>query len=78
MIHFVRSNFVRSDDCVIFRDLVARLGADQSKVAGFVYMLFRAKSIERIGDHAMHIAGATNLKATGHGPPARTGAPRTR
>ena len=68
VIHFVRSNFARSDDCVILRDLVARLGADQSQVVGSVQVLIRAKSIERIGDHATHIAGAANLKATGHRP----------
>jgi phosphate transport system protein len=52
----------------IFRDLVSRMGADQSQVVGFVHLLFCAKNIERIGDHATHIAEAAYLKATGHRP----------
>jgi len=55
---------------VIFRDLVSRMGADQTQVVGFVHLLFCAKNIERIGDHATHIAEAAYLKATGHRPEA--------
>lgn len=55
---------------VIFRDLVSRMGADPTQVVGFVHLLFCAKNIERIGDHATHIAEAAYLKATGHRPEA--------
>ena len=52
----------------IFRDLVSRMGADPSQVIGFVHLLFCAKNIERIGDHATHVAEAAYLRATGHLP----------
>lgn len=49
----------------VFRDLVARMGSEQAHVIGFVHLLFCAKNIERIGDHATHIAEAAYLRATG-------------
>jgi phosphate transport system protein len=52
----------------IFHDLVARLSIDATQAIGFVHLLFCAKNIERIGDHATHIAEATYLIATGHRP----------
>lgn len=52
----------------IFRDLVSRMGADPTQVIGYVHLLFCAKNIERIGDHAAHIAEAAYLKATGRQP----------
>ena len=52
----------------IFRDLVSRMGAEPSQVIGFVHLLFCAKNIERIGDHATHVAEAAYLRATGHLP----------
>lgn len=52
----------------IFRDLVARMGADSSQVIAFVHLLFCAKNIERVGDHAAHIAEAAYIKATGRQP----------
>lgn len=55
---------------VVFRDLVSRMGADPSQVIGFVHLLFCAKNIERIGDHATHIAEAAYVTATGHRPEA--------
>lgn len=52
----------------VFRDLVSRMSSDSSQVVGFVHLLFCAKNIERIGDHATHIAEAAYLTATGHRP----------
>jgi phosphate transport system protein len=66
----VREQDERIDELhtVIFRDLVARMGGEQAQVVGFVHLLFCAKNIERIGDHATHIAEAAYLMATGHRP----------
>jgi phosphate transport system protein len=52
----------------MFRDLVARLGSDPAQTIGYVHLLFCAKNIERIGDHAVHVAEASYLIATGHVP----------
>jgi phosphate transport system protein len=52
----------------IFRDLVARMGADSSQVIAYVHLLFCAKNIERVGDHAAHVAEAAYVKATGNQP----------
>ena len=52
----------------VFRDLVTRMSGDQAQVVGYVHLLFCAKNIERIGDHATHIAEAAYLKATGRRP----------
>jgi phosphate transport system protein len=52
----------------IFQDLVSRLSIDPTQTIGFVHLLFCAKNIERIGDHATHIAEAAYLIATGHRP----------
>jgi phosphate transport system protein len=52
----------------IFRDIVSRMTADPSQTVGFVHLLFCAKNIERIGDHATHIAEAAYLIATGTEP----------
>jgi len=52
----------------IFRDLVARLSVDPTQTIGFVHLLFCAKNIERIGDHATHIAEAAYQIATGRRP----------
>jgi phosphate transport system protein len=52
----------------IFRDLVARMGADTSQVIAFVHLLFCAKNVERVGDHAAHVAEAAYVKATGRQP----------
>lgn len=53
---------------VIFRDIVARMSNEQAQVLNFVHLLFCAKNIERIGDHATHVAEAAYLTATGHWP----------
>ena len=52
----------------IFRELVSRTSGDEEQVIGFVHLLFCAKNIERVGDHAAHIAEAAYLIATGHPP----------
>lgn len=52
----------------IFADLVSGLKVDPAQAIGFVHLLFCAKNIERIGDHATHIAEAAYLIATGHRP----------
>lgn len=52
----------------IFRELVSRTSGDQGQVVGYVHLLFCAKNIERVGDHAAHIADATYLLATGQLP----------
>jgi len=53
----------------IFRELVSRMSADQTDVINFVHLLFCAKNIERIGDHATNIAEAAYFKVTGQRPP---------
>lgn len=52
----------------VFRELVSRTRGKQPQVVGFVHLLFCAKNIERVGDHAAHIAEAAYLLATGHLP----------
>jgi phosphate transport system protein len=52
----------------VFRAIVDRMTQDQGQVLGLVHLLFCAKNIERIGDHATHIAEAAYLTATGHRP----------
>ena len=52
----------------VFRAIVDRMTQDQAQVLGLVHLLFCAKNIERIGDHATHIAEAAYLTATGHRP----------
>ncbi len=49
----------------IFKDLVGRLSQDSAQAVGLVHLLFCAKNIERIGDHATHIAKAAYVIATG-------------
>ncbi len=51
-----------------FQDLVTRMSTEQSQGIGFVHLLSCAKNIERIGDHATHIAEAVYLKVTGQRP----------
>lgn len=52
----------------VFRELVSRTRGKQPQVVGYVHLLFCAKNIERVGDHAAHIAEAAYLLATGHPP----------
>jgi phosphate transport system protein len=53
---------------VLFGELVAQLSSDPAQAVGLVHLLFCAKNIERIGDHATHIAEAAYRIATGHKP----------
>jgi phosphate transport system protein len=52
----------------VFAAIVARMAEDRTHVLGLVHLLFCAKNIERIGDHAAHIAEAAYLTATGERP----------
>jgi phosphate transport system protein len=52
----------------VFGAIVKRMSEDQAHVLGLVHLLFCAKNIERIGDHASHIAEAAYLTATGSRP----------
>ncbi len=52
----------------VFRELVARTQGDRAQVVGFVHLLFCAKNIERVGDHAAHVAEAAYTLATGSQP----------
>ncbi len=70
-----RALIVRTQDEIIdalytevFTDLVSKLTADPAQAIGFVHLLFCAKNIERVGDHATHIAEAAYFIATGHRP----------
>jgi len=49
----------------LFKKILVRMTADQAHVVGFVHLLFCAKNIERVGDHAANIAEAAYLAATG-------------
>lgn len=53
----------------IFQDIVARMSTEQTQVIDYVHLLFCAKNIERIGDHATHIAEAAYFTVTGTRPP---------
>lgn len=52
----------------LFRELVNRLSMSPAQAVGLVHLLFCAKNLERIGDHATHIAEAAYVIATGHKP----------
>lgn len=52
----------------VFRTIVDRMSQDHAQVLGLVHLLFCAKNIERIGDHATHIAEAAYTTTTGHRP----------
>jgi len=53
----------------IFRDIIARMSGEQLEVVDYVHLLFCAKNIERIGDHATHIAEAAYFTVMGQRPP---------
>ena len=67
----VRDQDVKIDEyyASIFGELVDRLGAEPTQAVSFVHLLFCAKNIERIADHATYIAEAAYLIATGLQPP---------
>lgn len=53
---------------LLFREIVARMGGESNPTINFVHLLFSAKNIERVGDHAAHVAEAAYIKATGREP----------
>ena len=53
----------------IFKDIASRMSTDQTQIIDYVHLLFCAKNIERIGDHATHIAEAAYFTVTGQRPP---------
>ena len=61
----------RNDDAVdelheqLVRDLLTRMSQDPSLTAGGAQLLFMAKNLERIGDHATNIAEMVCYEATG-------------
>lgn len=52
----------------VFREIVSKTRGDRAQVVGFVHLLFCAKNIERVGDHAAHIAESAFQLATGRPP----------
>ena len=54
----------------IFRELLTYMMEDPRNISACTHLLFSAKNIERIGDHATHIAEAAYVTATGHRPEA--------
>jgi phosphate transport system protein len=55
----------------LFRDFVSQTGGNHIHVLCFVHLLFCAKNIERVGDHATHIAEAAYQLVEGHPPAER-------
>lgn len=53
----------------LFRKILTYMSTNQTYIVGFVHLLFCAKNIERVGDHATNIAEAAYLAATGMLPP---------
>ncbi len=53
---------------LLFREIVAHMGEGSMPTIHFVHLLFTAKNIERVGDHAAHVAEAAYIKATGRRP----------
>jgi len=49
----------------IVAEVVTLLAEDRANVGDFVHLLFCVKNIERIADHAVNVARAAHLKATG-------------
>lgn len=70
-----RAIFIRDQDIQVdvlhsqvFGAIVKRMAQDQAHVLSLVHLLFCAKNIERVGDHASHVAEAAYLTATGRLP----------
>ena len=57
----------------IFADIIALMNASQPQVVSLVHLLFCAKNIERIADHATHIAEVAFQAADGQSQPRRIG-----
>lgn len=52
----------------LFRELLTYMMEDPSNISGCMHLLFIAKNLERIGDHAVEIAGETIYLVTGNWP----------
>lgn len=53
----------------IFRNLVSHMVENPSTISSAAQLLFVARNIERIGDHATNVAEMVHFAATGHYPP---------
>ncbi|ABC63173.1 phosphate signaling complex protein PhoU [Erythrobacter litoralis] len=53
----------------IFRNLVSHMVENPATISTAAQLLFVAKNIERIGDHATNVAEMVHFAATGHYPP---------
>ena len=53
----------------IFRNLVSHMVENPATISSAAQLLFVAKNIERIGDHATNVAEMVHFAATGHYPP---------
>jgi phosphate transport system protein len=49
----------------VFRDILALMASDPSAVASSSQLMFIAKNLERIGDHATNIAELVHYAVTG-------------
>jgi phosphate transport system protein len=71
------SEVVARDDKVdafyesIFRNLVSHMMENPSSISSAAQLLFVARSLERIGDHATNVAELVHYAATGHYLPER-------
>ena len=53
----------------IFRNLVSHMMENPANISGAAQLLFVARNIERVGDHATNVAEMVHFAATGHYPP---------
>ena len=53
----------------IFRNLVSHMVENPSTISSAAQMLFIARNLERIGDHATNVAEMVHFAATGNYPP---------
>ncbi len=57
----------------IFRNLVSHMVENPSTISSAAQLLFVARNLERIGDHATNVAEMVHFAATGHYPPDEDG-----
>jgi phosphate transport system protein len=55
----------------IFRNLVSHMMENPASISSAAQLLFVARNLERIGDHATNVAEMVHYAATGHYPPDR-------
>jgi len=53
----------------IFRNLVSHMVENPSTISSAAQMLFIARNLERVGDHATNVAEMVHFAATGNYPP---------